>query len=768
MNTIMKQLYRFIIASVAFSAAALISGPNLDAQNLPEEVYLEEDGICFRKTATQNPDGKSYTIDLESFVKGAVHYVESADPSDIVLVLDVSGSMNNNITSYKYVEATTPTNVTYDNRYYNLESNQNQRYIKYENDYYRVRVGSYQISDRYWDWDSWSWIPAVNAYYLYFQVGNTQYYIDNSGNIGTTRPTNVTDSGTNLLASSVQLYSRQTETKTRLKALQDATVAFIGEVEKNAKYDKKGQERTTYLDHQIAIVKFAQGYYNSNSEAWQEVDNGNHFSGQSNCTEVVRGLKSVLTQKDDLINAVNSFRVNGNYGQTSADYGMHLAENIINHIPADRVSNKTVVFFTDGEPYREGYNNVNNDAIFNSHAIKIKTYTKKVIVDGVEKTEESHPQVFSVGVFTTAPDPTDPTDQIYVFMDRISSDYPDATSMTNTCTKESSDFYKDASGGAADLDAIFKAIAGAASSQESNIGSSSAVTVDVVTNSFSVPNNAEEAELEVLVAPCTGSKSITYKGETKEYLTFGDPVAPEDAGEDFAGVTITPTVDPKTNTVSTTGFDFGKYFCGKDDSGSTTSYRGWKQVIRFKINLKDEAVGGPNVATNDESSGIYVNGEQLAKFNRPTVAIPVQIWIQKIGLQDDDSAVFTLYATPYVEDQKEEVYRSEDYDQYWKTFTKVIVNKENMVEITDPNNPDKTVKVVKLVGLDPHYFYRLKEDAWAFGYQYQTNEGVVDTIGDEIHNPIKIENKPKDIHFDEAVVRNVFQKKEATTGGNTN
>ncbi len=141
MNTIMKQIYRFIIASVAFSAAALISGPNLDAQNLPEEVYLEEDGICFRKTATQNPDGKSYTIDLESFVKGAVHYVESADPSDIVLVLDVSGSMNNNITSYKYVEATTPTNVTYDNRYYNLESNQNQRYIKDENDYYLGRGG---------------------------------------------------------------------------------------------------------------------------------------------------------------------------------------------------------------------------------------------------------------------------------------------------------------------------------------------------------------------------------------------------------------------------------------------------------------------------------------------------------------------------------------------------------------------------------------------------------------------------------------------------
>ena len=121
--------------------------------------------------------------------------------------------------------------------------------------------------------------------------------------------------------------------------------------------------------------------------------------------------------------------------------------------------------------------------------------------------------------------------------------------------------------------------------------------------------------------------------------------------------------------------------------------------------------------------------------------------------------MFTLYATPYVEGQKEEVYRSEDYKKKWKTFTKVIVNSENMVEITHPTTGEK-VKVVKLVGLDPDYYYRLKEDAWAFGYQYQTNDGVVDTIGDEIKNPIKIENSPKDIVFDEAVVRNVFEKKE--------
>ena len=754
MIIIMKNTYKYIIASVALSAAALGSANSVQAQNLPNGVYLEQDGICFRKTATKDDDDASvYHIDLEAFVKGAVTYTESADPSDIVLVLDVSGSMTSTITSYEYDEATTPTNVTYNNRNQNLESNNNQRYVKYGDGYYRVRVGRYETGGH---WQGWSYIRDY-CYYLYFNDDNTQYFIDNTGGISTTRPENVTDAGTNLLSSSVQLYTRRTVTKTRLKALQEASEAFISEVVKNAKYDKRGALRENPLDNKIAIVKFGgnggdNSYYNNDDDAYEEDGNGNHtFPNSSyNYTEVVRGLKSVLTDSTDLKNAINALTASG---ATSADHGMVLAKNIIDHIPADRVSNKTVVFFTDGDPTHgsDFSSTVALAAIGTSNEIKAITYGSG--------DNATHPIVFSVGVFTTAPQSTD---NIYRFMDRISSNFKNAASLTNG-TRESSDFYKDASGGAADLTAIFKAIASSASTPGSTIGSSSAVTVDVVTNSFSVPANAQDAELEVLVAPCTGlSDPITYGGETKQYLTFGDPVDPAD----IAGFgTITATVDPATNTVSTTGFDFSANFCGPDNSTNPPTYRGWKQIIRFKITVRDDAVGGPNVATNDAKSGIYVNGEQIAEFNRPTVKLPVQIWIQKTGLVGDDSAVFTLYATPYIEGQAESVYKSDDYKDNWTTFTKVIVNNENMVEVDDPNNPGQKVKVRKLVGLDPDYFYKLKEDAWAFGYQYQDGDGIVYTIGDNIGNPIEIKNTPKDIPIDEATVRNVFKEKKASTSG---
>lgn len=747
---IMKKTYKYLIATLAFSAAALTTGFNLNAQNLKEGTYLEEDGICFRKSATKDAnDASKYTIDLEAFVKGKVSYVESADPCDIVLVLDVSGSMDEEFTQNNdYVEASL-SHVTYNNQNQTIEAG--TYYYKFNDNYYQVHVDRTYYSGR--------WPNYVYSYQLYFRAGSDwnspRYYINSQGIVVGQAPTDIRDADANLLNSNVKLYTGGPRTITKMNALKEAVSAFIIEIAKNARFDKKGQKRTTPLDNKIAIVKFASvpdydiNYYDGDTQ-FEESGDGNHTYYGYNYTEVVRGLKNVLSDSTSLQQAVSSLTAGG---ATAADYGMKLAKNIIDKIPSTRVSNKTVVFFTDGGPTysnNEFGDDAGKNAVNYSHEIKVITYGS-----GEDAT---HPSVFSVGIFDSTPSPTS-TDEtlrnIYYFMNYVSSNYPDATSMsaTDAGTQASTEFYKDASSGNADLTAIFKSIAGSAASQESNIGSSSAVTVDVVSNSFSIPSNAADAHLEVLVAKCNGVQTI----DGKEYFTFAAEQTPEDIGLP----PITATINSANNTVSTSGFDFSANFCGPDESGAITTYRGYKQIIRFTITVAEDAVGGPSVATNDETSGIYVNGEQIAEFNRPRVKIPVQIWIQKQGLEDDDSAVFTLYATPYVEGQAEEVYRSEAYKKKWKSFTKVIVNSENMVEVDDPNNPGQKVKVVKLVGLDPNYYYRLKEDAWAFGYQYQTSDGVVDTIGDEIINPIPIVNVPKNLVFDEAVVRNVFEKKES-------
>ena len=727
----MKNTFKYTIALAAFFA---ISGIVSFAQNLPTGTYQEKDGIAYRKSATHNSDG-SYTVDLEAFVTGKVAYTESADPSDIVLVLDVSGSMDEYIQSYAYNKANV-SSITGASLYINLlifgfynDSEATDYYYKEGADYYQVYKGHAEDNGQHY-------------FFLYFEdVSNTKKYINNSGQVVEQQPTNVTNRNTNLYHPSVTLYNRTTivTSKTKIEALKEATIAFIREVAKNAKYDKKGNLRPTELDNKIAIVKFAgngnnNSYYNGNSDAYEQDGDGNHYFPNSsyNYTEVVRGFKSVLTDSTDLKLAINSLTASG---ATAANHGMKLAYNIINHIPTTRISNKTVVFFTDGAPTYESQfdNTVALEAIKNSNSIKAITYGS-----GESAT---HPSVFSVGVFSEKPQPSD---NIYKFMDRLSSNFLNATTLDNG-SRSSSNYYKDASGGAADLSAIFKAIAGSTASQDATIGNSSIVTVDVVSSSFSLPANSQDAELEILVAKCKGKTKIGGK----EYLTFEDPITPAEAGLD----PITPVFKPEDNTVSTSGFDFAANFCGPDESTTPITYRGYKQIIRFKINLKDNAVGGPAVATNDEKSGIYVDGVQFAEFNRPTVKVPVSIWIQKNGLVGDDSAVFTLYCSPF------QGFNAENPESNtWTAITKIIVNEENMVEITDDNG--NKVKVIKQTGLDPDYYYKIKEDSWAFGYQYQDG-GTVYTVGDNIKNPFVITNKPKSTVFDEAVQRNIFNKKEA-------
>ena len=112
--------------------------------------------------------------------------------------------------------------------------------------------------------------------------------------------------------------------------------------------------------------------------------------------------------------------------------------------------------------------------------------------------------------------------------------------------------------------------------------------------------------------------------------------------------------------------------------------------------------------------------------------------------------MFTLARSPFVEN-------FDPKTAEWESVTKIVVG---------PNDINaEGLYVKKQVGLDPDYYYRIKEDAWAFGYQYQYG-GTLYTVGDEVHNPFVFENTPKNKKFDEATARNIF--KERTTPIQTN
>lgn len=775
----MNNTFKHIFATIAFSSAALVSGIGLDAQNLPEGVYLEAvnkdgkpAGIAYRKTAKLK-DGSTdtYTVNLEAFVTGQVTMEQVSKPADIVLVLDVSGSMDETMYSYSYT-AREQDSYSYSDIAYS-----------YSTYYYKHTDGQYYKVN--YEWDYWS-SRRYDYYRLYYTVNGVNYYLSGTG-ITTTPPTNVTDyRGT--VWTGVLYTQSQVSLGTKMENLKKAVNAFIDEIRINDLYEvydkedpsknvrRKGKSGAdTTLGNQIAIVKFAMNnYYNSDADYNSDnapIAEGNHDMGRRydyyNYTEVIKSFTKTGTDANvsSLKNAVNGLHA---AGATAGDYGLNLARLLLKNLPASRQeggeneSGKTVVFFTDGSPtYGSDFSStVANQAISNSFTIK-NTYDA---------------QVFSIGVFS---DLGDDAQNVDTYMNRVSSNYKNARNMTENVQPinppSARVYYQNAS--EADLTAVFETVAQASGGSGSSIGESSVVTIDVVASSFNIPSDA--ANLSVTVAPCEGQTQGPGQPETiggqkvrKLYLEFGVAKKAEDYG--LPTITIeTGKNKDQQDTVATKNFNFSEHWCGYDEEH--TKWHGYKQIISFDVKVNETAVGGPTVATNDGASGLYVDGEPLIHFNRPNVELPISIWIVKKGLIGDDSAVFNIQYAEYKDgvDPRDlpEFVQENGTDKLdengnkiptWKSFTKVMVN---------ANSPKYTINgveypIAKLVGLSPKFFYRIKEDAWAWTYKYVTGGdaahqkgGRLYIFGEEQKNPFVFENendKDNKVKEHEATVKNVF------------
>lgn len=85
----MKNTIKYLMAALALSVAALVS--DLD-------VFAQDGSVKYDKTVTKKPDENGvYTISLEAYVTGSITVTETTKPADIVLVLDYSQSMENNM-----------------------------------------------------------------------------------------------------------------------------------------------------------------------------------------------------------------------------------------------------------------------------------------------------------------------------------------------------------------------------------------------------------------------------------------------------------------------------------------------------------------------------------------------------------------------------------------------------------------------------------------------------------------------------------------------
>lgn len=270
------------------------------------------------------------------------------------------------------------------------------------------------------------------------------------------------------------------------------------------------------------------------------------------------------------------------------------AKAIIDRIPAERDSNKVVIMFTDGEPnHGNGFNRtVANTTISTSKQMKDNGVT-----------------VYTVGVMEGANN-ADTTSDFNRYMNYVSSNYPEATSMD-----KGGDKYDHPDGGnyylTADnletLKEIFQSISNEVGGASNSTLDTSTVLKDIISDSFQLSDGADANSIFVYTADCTA-------------INNGVPTFGEDQS---SGLSASIAEDGRTITVS--GFDYSANYVGQNTTTGELHNPGKKLVVEIPIKVRTGFLGGNNVPTNGDTSGVYdKDGNSVEKFVVPTVNVPIK------------------------------------------------------------------------------------------------------------------------------------------------
>lgn len=328
----------------------------------------------------------------------------------------------------------------------------------------------------------------------------------------------------------------------------------------------------------IAVVKFASD---------KEYDVGNGYNGSGyNYSQIVQNLTAVNEAgANSLKTAVNQLTA---AGATRADYGMQHAQTIVNGAMGNG-RQKVVIMFTDGQPstWQSFSAIVAKDAIKASKSIK-----------------DAGATVYTIGCFGTTPSDNS---NIGKYMNRVSSNYPDATNMNNG-TRGVGDYYKTVSS-AEDLNNIFQTISETVGTTTVKLGEES-VLRDVISDSFTLPSDYTDGDIKAYSVSCESSTKNADGTYTYTWKTTPDT--------DKYDVTV--AADNKT--INVTDFDYAANWVDQYGVGGSKSH-GKKLVVEIPIVLDPDATG--SVDTNGPASGIYASADAetaFANFKTPTVYVP--------------------------------------------------------------------------------------------------------------------------------------------------
>lgn len=637
-----------LLLCLSLFCALIVPGTRAYADNAPDS------GMKISKTATANNDG-SYTITLEAFATGSKVITEQKTdiPTDIVLVIDQSGSMKDPIGGYTYTayrKGSGWNSRNYHNEeYYPLRHNDGSENLWHKlnnNEYIAVSVEQKMVYTAISGWSNRKYYDNQNSLYCLvsgeyksvtvkreghlFSADEYWYTVDGQQILYTTGDDSIPNFGqyaplyqsvkkyiysytlngaTTVIEESfgdgsspdTQFYRRDYSSSagdTRLNALKNAATTFANAVAtKAAGEDGDINAPADNVNHRIAVVGFASGqryngtnYNYNNTEVF--VGSNQYRYGTAAQGQYGNAFQNMNTSTG-VGNVSASIEALSADGGTLTNLGLEMGNGIFgaNPIAEGEKRNRVVIVFSDGVPGWSGYDSdTANSAITQAGTAK-NTYGATV---------------YTIGIFPGA-DATsagnqngNETEKANWFMQRVSS---------NTQYPQSPSYYLSAAD-AGTLNSIFQQISNQIETggAETTLGSETVVK-DIISPYFTLPAGTTASGIRIDTYACTGKDGNTYTWSG----TSGGP----------GGATATVDGDQ----VSVTGFDFSENWCGTEtDAQGNSTVRGNKLVISFEVSPKSGFLGGNEVITN-ASAGIYENGSAqtpVMTFEQPKVNVPIQ------------------------------------------------------------------------------------------------------------------------------------------------
>lgn len=402
---------------------------------------------------------------------------------------------------------------------------------------------------------------------------------------------------------------------TKLTNLKNAVNTFVNNVEKNAKEYN--------VDHRIAIAGYAsnrsdggswgqQGYTvspNSDSSNWVNtglfVDGylknyGNDWNDNGVLTseQYKKSLVSVYDKTNDKVTSSITTAINNiaASGATRTQYGMEMANQIFANNSIEGTNRKRlVVVFTDGQPGKTGYDGTEANSALDKAYITKNTYKATI---------------YTVGCYTDKV--PGKNDSVTKFMHCLSSNYPNAKSVSDYGNSTETKYYQTTSN-ASGLEKIFDNISKDITTGKTDATlSDKSIVRDIISNKFELPDNFTKGNVKV------------YTSAYQTNNSWADPIEMTNAKV---------TVDKDAKTIDVSGFAYNEEFTREKKIDGKEGY-GKKLIVVISNITATEA--GIQMDTNTDSSAIYNPDESgelalVKAFPQPKVDIDSTSYVLDYG-----------------------------------------------------------------------------------------------------------------------------------------